>query len=110
MRVSSDASPIDRAECLSPVRGVKRPPPAARGHPTQERFPLARFPAAKNATLPARQLARGAAVITILIIVLLIILLGGGGYGYRRFGTRGAGSVLGLVLVIILILWLLGQL
>ncbi len=47
---------------------------------------------------------------TILIIVLLIILLGGGGYGYRRFGTRGAGGVLGLVLVIILILWLLGQL
>jgi hypothetical protein len=49
---------------------------------------------------------------TILIIVLLIVLLGGGGgyYGYNRFGTRGLGGVLGLILVILLIFWLVGAL
>ena len=45
---------------------------------------------------------------TLLIIVLLIVLLGGGGIGYSRWGYGGAGSVLGLVLVVFLILWLLG--
>jgi hypothetical protein len=39
------------------------------------------------------------AVTTILIIVLLVLLLGGGGYGYRRYGPRGAGSVLVPVIV-----------
>jgi len=39
---------------------------------------------------------------TILIIILIILLLGGGGgyYGYNRYGHRGLGGVLGLVLVI----------
>lgn len=45
---------------------------------------------------------------TILIIVLLVLLLGGGGFGYSRWGYGGAGSVLGLVLMIFLVLWLLG--
>jgi uncharacterized protein DUF3309 len=49
---------------------------------------------------------------TILIIVLLILLLGGGGgyYGHRRYGGRGLGGVLGLMLVILLVLWLIGAL
>lgn len=49
---------------------------------------------------------------TILIIVLLIILLGGGGgyYGYSRYGGRGLGGVLGLVLTILIVLWLFGVL
>jgi len=47
---------------------------------------------------------------TILIIILLLVLLGGGGFGYRRWGYGGAGSVLGLVLVVFLVLWFLGGL
>jgi len=48
-------------------------------------------------------------MITILIIVLLLILLGGGGgyYAHGRYGGRGLGGVLGLVL---LVLWLVGAL
>lgn len=46
---------------------------------------------------------------TILIILLLIVVFGGGGgyYGYNRYGGRGLGGVLGLVLVV---LWLFGGL
>jgi uncharacterized protein DUF3309 len=49
---------------------------------------------------------------TLLIIVLLIVLLGGGGgyYGYNRYGGRGVGGALGLVLIILLVLWLVGSL
>jgi hypothetical protein len=49
---------------------------------------------------------------TILIIILLILLLGGGGgyYGYSRYGGRGIGGALGLVLIILLVLWLVGGL
>jgi uncharacterized protein DUF3309 len=48
---------------------------------------------------------------TILIIVVLILLLGGGGYyGYDRYGGRGIGGVLGLVLVVLLAVWLFGGL
>jgi Protein of unknown function (DUF3309) len=48
---------------------------------------------------------------TILIIVVLILLLGGGGYyGYNRYGGRGLGGVLGLVLVVLLAVWLFGGL
>jgi hypothetical protein len=49
---------------------------------------------------------------TLLIIILIIVLLGGGGgyYGYRSYGGRGLGGVLGLVLVILLVLWLVGAL
>jgi Protein of unknown function (DUF3309) len=49
---------------------------------------------------------------TLLIIVVLILLLGGGGgyYGYNRYGGRGLGGVLGLVLVIMLAVWLFGGL
>jgi hypothetical protein len=46
---------------------------------------------------------------TILIIVVLILLFGGGGYyGYNRYGGRGLGGVLGLVLVVLLAVWLFG--
>lgn len=49
---------------------------------------------------------------TILIIVVLILLFGGGGgyYGYNRYGGRGLGSVLGIVLVVLIAIWLLGGL
>jgi len=49
---------------------------------------------------------------TLLIIILLIVLLGGGGgyYGYRSYGGRGLGGVLGLVLVLPLGRWLFGAL
>ena len=46
---------------------------------------------------------------TVLLIVLLILLLSGGGYRSYRYGHRGLGGVLGLVLVVILILWLVGH-
>ncbi len=41
-------------------------------------------------------------MITVLIIILLILLLGGGGgyYGYNRYGGRGLGGVLGLLLLV----------
>jgi hypothetical protein len=47
---------------------------------------------------------------TILIIIVLLLLLSGGGgyYGYNRYGGRGLGGVLGLVLIIIIVLWLVG--
>jgi hypothetical protein len=49
---------------------------------------------------------------TVLIIVLLILLLSGGGgyYGHRRYGGRGLGGVLGLILIMVLVLWLIGAL
>lgn len=53
---------------------------------------------------------------TTLVIVLLVLVLlfgGGGGYYGRRAGWRGphyGGGVLGLILVILLVLWLTGNL
>ena len=48
---------------------------------------------------------------TILIIIVLVLLLGGGGYyGHSRYGGRGLGGVLGLVLLIVVLLWLFGGL
>jgi hypothetical protein len=49
---------------------------------------------------------------TILVIVLLILLLGGGRgyYGRRRYGGRGVGGVLGLMLIILPVLRLIGAL
>lgn len=49
---------------------------------------------------------------TLLIIVVLILLFGGGGgyYSYNRYGGRGLGGVLGLVLIVMLVLWLAGGL
>jgi hypothetical protein len=48
---------------------------------------------------------------TILIILVLIFLFGGGGYyAHDRYGGTGLGSVLGLLLVIVVVLWLVGGL
>ena len=48
---------------------------------------------------------------TILIILVLIFLFGGGGYYARgRYGGSGLGSVLGLFLVVVVVLWLVGGL
>ena len=52
---------------------------------------------------------------TMLIIIVLLVLLlgGGGGYYGRRKGWRGpryGGGLLGLVLLILLVLWLTGNL
>ncbi len=48
----------------------------------------------------------------ILIIVILVVLLGGGGFYGSRSGWRGPhyGGLLGLVLIILLVLWLTGNL
>lgn len=43
-----------------------------------------------------------------LLIILVLVLLLGGFFGHRRYGGRGLGGVLGLVLIIFLILWLAG--
>jgi hypothetical protein len=41
----------------------------------------------------------------------VILLFGGGGYfGYSRYGGRGLGGVLGLVLIALVVLWLAGGL
>jgi len=44
----------------------------------------------------------------VVVVVVLVLLLGGGGsyYGYSRYGGRGAGGTLGLVLLVIVALWL----
>ena len=48
---------------------------------------------------------------TILIILVLIFLVGGGGYyAHDRYGGSGLGSILGLLLVVVLVLWLVGGL
>lgn len=47
----------------------------------------------------------------LLVIILLLILFGGGGYyGYRSYGGRGLGGVLGPLLVVVVVLWLAGGL
>lgn len=49
----------------------------------------------------------------IVIIVLVLLLGGGGGYYGRRSGWRGphfGGGALGLILLILLVLWLTGNL
>ena len=43
-----------------------------------------------------------------LLIILLVVLLLGGFFGHRRYGGRGLGGVLGLVLIIFLVLWIAG--
>jgi hypothetical protein len=49
---------------------------------------------------------------TLLIIIVLVLLLGGGGgyYGYRSYGGPGLGSVLGLIVIVLLVVWLFGGL
>ena len=49
---------------------------------------------------------------TILIVILLILIFGGGGgyYAHRSYGLPGLGSVVGLIVVVLLVLWLLGRL
>jgi hypothetical protein len=46
---------------------------------------------------------------TILIILVLIFLFGGGAYyAHDRYGGTALGSVLGLLLVVVVVLWLVG--
>jgi hypothetical protein len=52
--------------------------------------------------------------LTVLVVVVLLVLLlgGGGGYYGRRSGWRGPqfGGLFGLIVVILLVLWLTGNL
>jgi hypothetical protein len=45
----------------------------------------------------------------LLIVVVLLLLFGGGGgyYGYRNYGGRGLGGVLGTVLIVMVVFWLI---
>jgi hypothetical protein len=45
----------------------------------------------------------------LLLIIILILLFGVPTFGYYRGGPAWGGGALGLILVIVLILWLLGQ-
>ncbi|MGE5444061.1 MAG: DUF3309 family protein [Ignavibacteriales bacterium] len=46
----------------------------------------------------------------ILLIILLILLFGGGGYGYRRgWGTPYVGGWVFIILIILLVLYLTGN-
>lgn len=44
----------------------------------------------------------------LLLIIVLVLLFGGGGgyYAHRAWGSPGLGSVLGLVLIILIVIWL----
>jgi hypothetical protein len=46
----------------------------------------------------------------LVVVVLVLLLLGGGGgyYGYSRYGGRGVGGTLGLVLIVIVAVWIFG--
>jgi hypothetical protein len=46
----------------------------------------------------------------LLIIILLILLFGGGWYGFNRGGPVWGGGWVGIVLVVLLILYLTGNL
>jgi hypothetical protein len=48
-------------------------------------------------------------MLTIILIVLLVLALGGGAWGHSRYGAAGWSPV-GLLLVILLVLWLTGNL
>ncbi len=48
-------------------------------------------------------------MLTILLVVLLVVLLAGGGWGYGRYG-RASLSPAALILVVLLALWLTGNL
>jgi hypothetical protein len=48
-------------------------------------------------------------MLTIILIVLLVLALGGGAWGHSRYGAVGWSPV-GLLLVILLLLWLTGNL
>ena len=48
-------------------------------------------------------------MLTLLLIVLLVQLLAGGGLGYGRYGSAGL-SPAALVLIVLLVLWLTGNL
>jgi hypothetical protein len=45
----------------------------------------------------------------ILVLLIVIILLAGGGFGYSRYGLAGF-SPLGIIILVLLILWLTGNL
>jgi Cupin domain/Protein of unknown function (DUF3309) len=61
-----------------------------------------------------RKKEKGTVVLILLIVILVILLGGGGGYYYGRGagwgGPHYGGGLLGLVLIILLILWLTGNL
>lgn len=48
-------------------------------------------------------------MLTIILIILLVLALGGGGWGFSRWGIVGM-SPAGIVLLVLLILWLTGNL
>jgi hypothetical protein len=48
-------------------------------------------------------------MLMILLIVLLVLAIGGGTWGYSRYGAAGW-SPAGLVVVILLLLWMTGNL
>jgi NADH:ubiquinone oxidoreductase subunit 5 (subunit L)/multisubunit Na+/H+ antiporter MnhA subunit len=49
-------------------------------------------------------------MLLILVIILLIILLGGGYWGYNSGSYGPFGGLLGLFLLIVVVLWLTGNL
>ena len=48
-------------------------------------------------------------VLTLVLIVVLVLLLAGGGWGYDRYGAAGL-SPAGVILLVLLVLWLTGNL
>lgn len=49
-------------------------------------------------------------MLTILIIILIVVALGGGAWGYRSGNWGAPGGLVGIILLIIVILWLTGNL
>src|SRR4029077_5055704 len=67
-------------------------------------------PPRQSPSAEGRHLGYIGMLVTILIILVVLALVGGGGgyYGHRRYGGRGLGGALGLVIVILLGVWVIG--
>jgi hypothetical protein len=46
----------------------------------------------------------------IIILILVILLFGGGWWGYQSYGPHVGGGWVGIILLVILVLWLTGNL
>ena len=105
---------------FSEVIGRATPGPFLIAPPDPRRVIPSRSPARSrystdaSAAFPLSRNPKGAVMTIILVVILLVLLLGGGGAYYGRGAGWGTphygGGLVGLVLLILLVLWLTGNL